>query len=263
MSYIAELNTIIEKNYFDSYPVSFVVYFDTNEESILNEIKQEFSKEYTNREKFIFNQVGSSSWFYSRAGYYECVMYNFIKRIVDKVNESLNISLQYYISKPSANYFHTLKQKEQGPSMLQYDCIRNSYTGYVQLHDTNTLVSYYKGYVVNGKRMGEGKEYYENGHLKYDGSWKDDKYDGYGKYYNCPEAISSGSQTYWNSKSLVYMGNFKDGQYHGEGTEFYNSKVVRYQGQFKDGLYHGTGKFYDELGNVIHEGIFRNGEFVE
>ena len=36
----------------------------------------------------------------------------------------------------------------------------------------------------NGVKYGEGKEYYENGNLKYEGEFKDGVYDGEGTLYD-------------------------------------------------------------------------------
>ena len=64
--------------------------------------------------------------------------------------------------------------------------------------------------VKNFKRNGEGKEYYKNGNLKYEGNFKNDLYDDdNGKYY------------YENGN--VYIGQFKNGKEYGEGI-IYNKE---------------------------------------
>ena len=61
--------------------------------------------------------------------------------------------------------------------------------------------------VKNFKRNGEGKEYYKNGNLKYEGNFLNDLYDDdNGKYY------------YENGD--VYIGQFKNGEKYGEGLTY-------------------------------------------
>ena len=51
----------------------------------------------------------------------------------------------------------------------------------------------------NDIREGKGKEYYENGNIKYYGDFKNGKYEGYGLLYN-------------SDGSIKYAGNFEKGE---------------------------------------------------
>lgn len=63
------------------------------------------------------------------------------------------------------------------------ECFNSNITGYVITTYENTNKKYYEGHVINGKAQNKGKEYYDNGNLKYEGNFKNGKYDGYGKLY--------------------------------------------------------------------------------
>ena len=64
------------------------------------------------------------------------------------------------------------------------------------------IIDIIKDYQKNGK----GKEYYENGELKYDGFYLNDEYDGEGTFYN--------------PNGLIYIGQFKNGKKDGYGCLF-------------------------------------------
>ena len=88
----------------------------------------------------------------------------------------------------------------------------------------NNLI-FYEGKFVKGKKCGEGKEYYiegpKLGEKKYDGSFSNDLYNGYGEYY------------------------YQDGEC--------------YKGFWNNGLKHGEGSFINKKGEVVIEGEFKNG----
>ena len=96
------------------------------------------------------------------------------------------------------------------------------------------------------RKNGEGKEYYKNGMLKYEGKFFNDEYNGEGiKYYENGEK--------------KYEGKFINGKYNGEGTEYYENGDKKYEGKFIDGEYNGEGKFFEE-NDEIYIGQFKNGK---
>lgn len=112
---------------------------------------------------------------------------------------------------------------------------------------------------MNGKAEGQGK--YENNDLIYDGSWKNDKKEGFGReeykkkkwvyvgYFSANEYEGKGELI---NKDYIYQGNFKNGQYHGEGIVFYKSKEV-FEGTFDNGhmlkgkLSYPNGSYYEGM----------------
>ena len=81
--------------------------------------------------------------------------------------------------------------------------------------------------------------------IKYQGSLKDEAYDGKGTLYG-------GLSTLW------YDGEFKNGTFHGNGTLYYAiTGVPEYKGEFKNGKYNGNGTLYNEDGSVRKKGQFK------
>ena len=79
------------------------------------------------------------------------------------------------------------------------------------------IIDIIKDYQKNGK----GKEYYENGELKYDGFFLNDEYDGEGTFYN--------------QNGLIYIGQFKAGKKNGYGCVFKKTNSgngMLYEGKF-------------------------------
>ena len=88
----------------------------------------------------------------------------------------------------------------------------------------------YYGYYSRGKKCGKGKEINLIKYTEYEGDFKDDKKNGFGK-----EKSSDGT---------IYIGEFKDNQKHGQGTLILNGiKNWKYKGEFKNDKISGKGKF--------------------
>ena len=116
---------------------------------------------------------------------------------------------------------------------------------FMEIYDTN----------VNGEEI--------DNNIKYEGEFKDGKYNGNGKlYYNekTRQQIRDGGRVEWRNK-IQYEGEFKNCEFHGNGKEFYpNSKQIKYEGEYEDGYQTGKGKYYNIHGK---EGVFLNdGRFV-
>ena len=127
--------------------------------------------------------------------------------------------------------------------------------------------NYYIGEFKEGKKDGNGIEFYKNNTIKYEGYYEKDKCEKYGKYI-----YPSGN---------YYKGQFLNGLKHGNGTEYYKNNAVKYSGdyvndkcegygkfiyesgnyylgQFSNGLKHGKGKFYYKNNTLKYEGDFVN-----
>ena len=76
--------------------------------------------------------------------------------------------------------------------------------------------------IKNGEIEGNGKEYYGNKRLKYIGTYKNGKPNGYGTLY------------YEFCGHIKYIGEFKNGMRDGEGKEFDKNGNLIYQGRFSE-----------------------------
>lgn len=101
--------------------------------------------------------------------------------------------------------------------------------------------SKFVGNFKNGKKEGNGKVYYPNGKVLYDGTWKND-------------TKENGKQ---NDKDGTYTGAFKNNLPHGQGTFIWkdNSKYV---GTFTNGKRTGKGKAYTPDGKIQFDGTWQN-----
>ena len=91
------------------------------------------------------------------------------------------------------------------------------------------------------------KSLYENNQVRYDGHWKDERYDGHGK-------------SYYKNGQVEYDGHWKGGKRNGQGKKYSENGSLRYDGHWKDEQYDGEGKFYLEGGKLVYEGNWRNDE---
>lgn len=77
----------------------------------------------------------------------------------------------------------------------------------MEVYEEFSKGSRYKGYKLNGLRHGQGIFYYQDGG-HYEGEWKFNKMNGYGRLY-------------YQSDRLAYEGQWLDDQFHGKG-KLYN-----------------------------------------
>lgn len=125
---------------------------------------------------------------------------------------------------------------------------------------------YYKTvYVNNGSRYegtgydsdggfifhGDGKLYWQNGNLRYEGTFVDGKSSGKGKSYTI-------------NGSREYIGDFLNGRKHGHGSKYsLFGDYIEYEGEFRNGIQHGRGTSYLKDGSRLHTGTFVNGDYYE
>ena len=102
----------------------------------------------------------------------------------------------------------------------------------------------YEGDLENGKKNGNGVEYYKNNKKRYEGSFKNGNHHGNGKEY-------------YDNGILKYFGEFNNGVYDKKGIEYDEEGNKLYEGEFKNGKYNGNGKLYRN-GKIIYEGDFVN-----
>ena len=142
--------------------------------------------------------------------------------------------------------------------------------GYGILYINNKL--YYKGNFHKNKFNDDnGKLYHlENGNVKYEGKFKDNQYNGYGKLFNLNgETIYTGEfinnlkhgrgKLYENSFSKYipkYEGDWFEDKFHGIGYYKYDDSKSFYKGDYKNNLKHGNG-------NLVIDNINYNGSFID
>ena len=90
-----------------------------------------------------------------------------------------------------------------------------------------------------------GKEYFENGNIKFNGTLENGEYNGYGIIY------------YDNGK-IKYKGFLKNGKYNGYGFLFYENGEIQYDGEWLDNMKNGYGKLYYKNGYKKYEGYWKN-----
>ena len=126
------------------------------------------------------------------------------------------------------------------------------------LSDKYVNTEIYEGEMVNNKYDGRGILYdshyslyrEKKNYIKYNGFFKQGKYEGYGKEYR---------NSYYD-KDLIYMGFFINNKYDGKGILYSEKRKKIYEGYFKNGKYNGIGIVYNKNGKKIKKMIFENGE---
>ena len=110
---------------------------------------------------------------------------------------------------------------------------------------------FFKGNKVKGTLYEKVKDSSSNDNLrkKYEGEYKNDKFNGYGKFY----VLDSEKNNY-----LYYEGNFKDNEISGDGIKYYKNGLYKLKGKFEN-IFICEGLCYDPFGEIIIEGkIFQN-----
>lgn len=111
----------------------------------------------------------------------------------------------------------------------------------------------YVGNFVNGKKHGYGREVHSGTEYEYDGHWKDDVKEGFGKYTS-DFFLSSDTDDY----EFHYEGMFKNGLVHGRGIMTYKDGE-EYDGEWKNGVK--SGEFTVKYGNGdVYKGSLEKGK---
>lgn len=139
----------------------------------------------------------------------------------------------------------------------------------------------YNGNVKNGLKHGKGIFLFDNGRRRYEGSFKNDKFNGQGTCYYANDTQYKGGwvdglkhgygeENFENGD--YYKGNWKEDKPSGEGILYFDNARRRYEGSFANGKFHGHGMCYYANGtkyngewahglkNGFGEETFGNGE---
>ena len=124
----------------------------------------------------------------------------------------------------------------------------------------------FEGEYLNGKRNGKGKEYYKNGLLEFEGEYLNDRKwegKGYDKYNKITYNLKDGNgiiKEYYDNGTLKFEGEYLNGKKNGKGKEYdYFNEKVRFEGNYLNGLRNGKGKEYYYDRNILFEGEYLNG----
>ena len=123
----------------------------------------------------------------------------------------------------------------------------------------------FEGEYLNDKRNGKGKEYYDNGNLKFEGEYFNNK-EWNGKRYdllnNIIYELKDGKgfvKEYNYENKLIFVGEYSNGVKNGKGKEYENGYII-FEGEYSNGKRNGKGKEFDYSGDIIFEGEYLNGQ---
>ena len=119
----------------------------------------------------------------------------------------------------------------------------NKLTGIAKIVNKNG--NYYYGQIVNNVWNGKGVYNWADG-KKYEGDFKNGKYNGYG---------------IMSHDHFHYSGFFKNGLPHGRGT-FVLRNIFRSVGYYKNGKRHGNSDFFDSFDKLLMSAKFSNGSMI-
>ena len=145
----------------------------------------------------------------------------------------------------------------------------------------------FEGEFLNDMKNGEGKEYYDDGSvafegeylyndkrkgkfyieksLEYEGEYLFDKKwngKGYDKEGNVIYELNNGNgkvMEYNDDGEILFEGEYLNGKKIGKGKEYVYGRLI-FEGEFLNGKRHGKGKDYNFGGDVIFEGEYLNGK---
>jgi len=114
----------------------------------------------------------------------------------------------------------------------------------------------YEGEYLNERKNGYGKEYYDNGGIKFEGIYiNGTKWNGTGytdKNESAFELIDGNGlvKEYYDNGKLQFEGEYLKGEKHGQGKEYYKNGKLKFEGEYLNGEKNGKGKGYYENGRI-------------
>ena len=117
------------------------------------------------------------------------------------------------------------------------------------MKDTNIII--FEGNYLNGKRNVQGKEYYENGKILFEGGcygwrrWNRIIYNKQGKK-ECEIKCGRGKVKKYNIYGdILFEGEYLDGERNEKGKEYSYGNILIYEGEYLNGKRNGKGKEYN------------------
>ena len=117
-----------------------------------------------------------------------------------------------------------------------------------QQHDANDHLLF-ECPVINGKKNGNFKQYYEDGTIAVEGVYVSDLMEGLIKEY------------YPSGRLKAEWCSLKD-KMEGKSKSFFENGTLKDDGKYKDGRAHGIHRYFREDGSLIMEATFENGDIV-
>lgn len=114
----------------------------------------------------------------------------------------------------------------------------------------NNKVKYIGSYILDNNTYiyeGEGILFDDNDNVVYEGSFKNNKYNGYGKYYE--------------NEILKYEGNFYNNMFHGDGKYYYEKGIV-YKGTFLNNIKTNIGQLLNKNNKIFLSGYWKNDKYI-
>jgi antitoxin component YwqK of YwqJK toxin-antitoxin module len=124
---------------------------------------------------------------------------------------------------------------------------------------SNVKISYnkkliYDGKIKNGEMHGYGRLYFFNGNREYSGHFH--------KGFRHGKGLSYYEKRIFKSKlKKKYNGNWKNNKYNGKGKLYHSNGIIEYSGNFSDGLYHGYGVLSNKKGINLLSGYWIHGNY--
>ena len=146
--------------------------------------------------------------------------------------------------------------------------LSNRNNGFGIEYDDKENFLLYEGRYLNGKRNEYGKEYYNNGKLKFIGAYRNIKKwegKGYDRRNKVVYKLKNGAglvKEYNKMNFITFEGEYANGEKNGKGKEYrYNGKsnILKYEGEYLNGKRNGRGKKYNKDGELKFEGLYLYG----
>ena len=166
---------------------------------------------------------------------------------------------------PHSSQNNQATKKKPVSSNSNYIKIKNGW-GVENVTFENGVAYKYEGEFKDGKYNGKGTMTSADGDV-YEGEFKDGDWNGHGKCTFADGDVYEGEfidgefnghGKYTFADEDVYEGEFKDGKYNGHGTMTFADGDV-YEGEFKDGKFNGHGK-YTYANGQVDEGEWKDGK---
>ena len=152
---------------------------------------------------------------------------------------------------------------DNGQILSEVVYLNNKINGYAKYYDMNgsliNIVKYNNGVEAdnteNITKLDYRKEYYSNGKIKIEASYKDNVPEGIRREYDSTGKILN---SYIFKKGVIVGEGIIDQQLtkHGPWIEYYNNGKKKSEGSYNNGKREGQWKFYDNDGNIEQEGSY-------
>ena len=136
--------------------------------------------------------------------------------------------------------------------------------GFGKEYKLNTDIILFEGNYLNGKRNGKGKEFHQNGKIKFDGDYINGNkcegigYNVYGKEILIMEKNGK-TKEYYDNGILKFEGEYLNGLKNRKAKKYYDNGILKFEGEYLNGKKVGKGKEYYINGNLKFEGEYING----